>query len=133
MNFFIPIDRKSVRKNPNAGSTVYHMYAGPPEITEVFVNGILVSKTVNQPMQTLHTLTPQPNYSFNHEDIEVRCESCEAMFPSSELVSDDVSDGDYGYSWSDRCCPKCGTWDCCELEYEKLSDPELAAIAALNR
>jgi len=60
---------------------------------------------------------PIPKYSYEYENIKVRCASCGKKMYSDELESDCYDDG-----YSDTICPKCGAWDCCELEYEKIDD-----------
>lgn len=60
---------------------------------------------------------PIPKYSFEYEDSEVQCCECGETFKRSELLHDEIDDY---YSLS--VCPKCGEFDCCELEYEKIND-----------
>jgi hypothetical protein len=63
----------------------------------------------------------EPEFIFEYNDIEISCRRCESRFPISKLESDYVvyGDGISGDAFSDSICPKCGEWDCCDLEYEK--------------
>lgn len=69
------------------------------------------------------SLTPEPEYFYQYEDTEVECSECKAKFKRSELV--DNSDYDYeGNSIGSACtCPKCGEFDCCQLQFERFVKP----------
>lgn len=69
----------------------------------------------SQPTQTLHS-HPQ-RWSLHYDDPLVRCDYCQAEFKSSELLSNDDQD-----FWSERVCPVCGTWDCCETSRESVQE-----------
>ncbi len=54
-------------------------------------------------------------YSFEYEDTDVECNGCGSKFTHNELeISHD------GYSTT--CCPDCGEIDCCEIQYQSLSE-----------
>ncbi len=181
----IKINRKSVKKNPNAGQSVHHL-PGRITITQVMitgectdggavyrkrtyigsklspdkqqlVDGHLVGEetrtieynnagqfppppppdwkdsiSVNTSIQEIHSLTPQPNWLYEYEDAEVECSICRSEFPWEKLESDYGWDAD-DEIYSNSVCPECGAWECCEIEFEKLSDKELEAIAKLNK
>ncbi len=65
-------------------------------------------------IETVHH-DPVADYSFKYEDTDVECNGCGSKFMHNELESDD--DG-----YSSTVCPKCGESDCCEVEYQSLSD-----------
>lgn len=125
MRYLIRIDKKSIKKNPDAGSTILRRPIGQPEVYEKyeFKNGIMVNyeKTITQPYENLHTLTPIPLYSYRYayEDTIIECCHCGETFPANELTSDIYDDG------YDRTCPKCDRQNCCELEFEKFNAEEL--------
>lgn len=128
MQFIIPIDKKTIRHNPNSGNTAYQYACGPPEVREVFINGILVEKSVKQPMQTIYSLHPASRFLFEYEDTFVSCRYCESNFSHNDLKQDYTEEG-----YSCYYCPKCGWSDCLILEYEKMQDSELEKFAALNQ
>ena len=70
------------------------------------------------PTRTMWSMTPEPEFLFEYENTNITCYLCRESFSWRDLDSDyhgnDV--------WNDTICPKCGTWDCCELKFEKLED-----------
>jgi len=69
--------------------------------------------------------TPNPEYLYKYRKIKVKCNECKETFYNTELEYgeiDECSCCGNGYSYSNTKCPKCGEWDCCELEYEKIED-----------
>ena len=68
---------------------------------------------------------PLPDWLYEHRETKVRCRSCKVAFPHTELESDSSPNGEYSYA----VCPKCGIWDCCKLQFEKIS----TAIAERKR
>lgn len=124
MKYQIKIDRNSIEKNPKAG------FRGP-----YLVPGILQTEVVNGEMhQTrevtrLYTLSGQPEYFFDYLPCEVQCDYCGEKFDYSLLESewreipscceDDYPDDTYE---ADCICPFCKQDDCCELEWERLSE-----------
>jgi predicted RNA-binding Zn-ribbon protein involved in translation (DUF1610 family) len=62
---------------------------------------------------------PIPAYSFDYENTKIKCNECGEEIMTDDLKSEESSDGEY---YSDRICPKCGMFDCCDLEYEKIGD-----------
>ena len=78
----------------------------------------------------VRTLTPEPSYLFAYEEAIVKCEECGAEFVHDEFESDYMPDGVGDEIWSNRICPKCGYWDCCETEYENLTNEMIAAAGA---
>lgn len=52
------------------------------------------------------------------KSMNVVCEECGEEFDWRELQEDYIDD-EYGYDSSNRICPRCGCWDCCEVEFQK--------------
>jgi hypothetical protein len=102
----IKIDRKSIRKNENAGSTTF-----------------LVPGRANpdgtRPVSTVRSLYPVPNYSASYERTEVECKFCHAKFPYDELKEDSPYNDDEIF---ENICPKCENPKCCEIEFEKFNN-----------
>jgi len=157
MTFLIKIDRRTLKKNPNAGSTVSYIrgaksaefkYKGTklPEylkdkgncyITEIdYQNNIIYGKIIGIVTQRLikqvlndrknctismeQDLTkvehlPEPDYFYEYRKTKVQCDSCGAWFDHHKLRSDEIMD-----VYSDRICPECGEFDCCQLKFESL-------------
>lgn len=64
---------------------------------------------------------PPPVYSY--EPTMVQCDECHDEFIHTELKKESGlwGEGDYEKAVeSDTVCPKCGAWDCCELEFESV-------------
>lgn len=61
---------------------------------------------------------PIPPFSYAYVPTDVACDECGARFPHTELRSEETADGD-GYS--ERVCPRCGGFECCDLVYEPLT------------
>jgi len=71
---------------------------------------------------------PIPKYSFKYIDSEVGCSECGSKFNFSELEAEEYDfDGEDYYDTTTK-CPKCNTWDCCEIEYETIEN----ALIRLN-
>jgi len=66
---------------------------------------------------------PQANYYYGYLPTKVACWSCNAQFDHTELQEDYHY---YEYGKCETICPSCGRWACCEIEYEKPTDEELA-------
>lgn len=87
------------------------------------------STSVQGHILPVYTLGRSNRYVFEYEPLAVTCADCGKSFPADRL-STSYLDDDLG---SDRVCPECGCWDCCEVPpNEVLSDDELAEIALLN-
>lgn len=143
----IPINKKTIRPNPQAGQTVFHI-PGRQEVTETVIqDGIKsvyslyqdkklliaqetcsepnsIAKNVSQDIQTLCTLSPQSKYLYEYEETNVVCKYCEWTGKVDELEGEYRYFEDYCES-NDTICPNCKEWNCCEYQYEKLSDKEL--------
>lgn len=73
-------------------------------------------------VQRLHHL-PEPSWHYSYEPAPVTCRECGESFPNQELGSDCAYNGD-GEDCSFAVCPRCGAWECCDVEYER---PETVA------
>lgn len=111
MKYIIKIDRKTIKKNPHAGSTTFYV-AGHPYM-EKHEDG---SISYHSPVQTLHTLCPQPKFLYEYVPCDVKCDFCESEFDYTELLTEDYAD----YWYSDTVCPECHSPNCCEIEFENL-------------
>lgn len=71
--------------------------------------------------------SPRERFSCSHENISVTCGECGIAFPCSELQCREVGEGTDSRH-AENICPVCGEAECCQLEYECLSDTEIDAI-----
>ena len=65
----------------------------------------------------------QPAQTIEYEPTTIACSDCHEDFLHTELMKDNAiwGEGDLEKSVSsDKVCPKCGAWDCCELEFARL-------------
>jgi hypothetical protein len=79
--------------------------------------------TVNNHIQEYHSMVPEPAQFFEYEKTSVECCNCHAKFPYTDLKTDSIPDYGCEYAdeyYSDRVCPKCNEFDCCELDFERL-------------
>jgi hypothetical protein len=97
----IKINRSSIKPNPNAGNSTYYQALG------------------NGEYEILHTISPEGKWLYEYEDTLVTCYHCKAQFSYNDLESDEMSFGDNDM-WTDKVCPKCHTWSCCEIEFERI-------------
>lgn len=106
--FLIKIKPGTVHPNPDAGRTAFlvpgRMYTGEDGVQR-------------RDFQVVRTMAPASDLLCEYEDTSVTCENCGASFPYKELKADAIGGGDE--MWSNAICPKCGHWDCCEVEFEK--------------
>lgn len=133
----ILVDRGSVEHNPRSGSTALHYECGPAihkrETHEVSEDGkkwvITKQETIRtNNIQTMHTLSPGAPFLFKYLPQLVQCVDCFKVFDWSLLKNHSYFDEDEDI-WTDTECPHCGNWDCCDIEFEKLSEPELRLLA----
>ena len=138
MTIMIPIDRASVKKNPNAGQTVYQLYLGSETRKVEVKDGVkrtwIINKNsdafliqeeqCNEPdyievehkekYDTIQSLTAEPAYLYTYVDSDLTCYNCKAVFKYSELEYDEILRD----TWSDRICPNCHVWDCVDVQFE---------------
>lgn len=147
----IKIDRSTIRRNPNAGKTSYNI-PGKPETTKVVADNnriqeyqiygnkeILMTdrpriigdipdgnimKSRRFPIETIHSIFPQPQFLFDYHPTELTCEYCDYKFPHTLLFDDYCEFSD---TFRNNVCPNpnCQVSECCEISYEPLTS-ELA-------
>lgn len=138
MKYLIPIDRSSIKPNehyPHLGT--YIIYPIEYRKIETFtyiaynspINWKLESSQVSveevDHKEYVDALGKPPKYFYSYADTMVQCNCCLKKFNYGELESDrsdDLSDG------TDTQCPFCKKWDCCEIEYERLSEDILEGL-----
>ena len=118
--------KKPIKEYENSRDVRLVIYDGNLEYPYVYMgynleeiplcDDFIFNRTQNY--ETFYTLTPAPKYLYKYGDDEVSCDICGESFSWRELESKDVEYGDE-YYYSDRVCPKCESWDCCEIEFQK--------------
>ena len=118
MKYIVPIDRASIKLNPNAGNQVYQYSLGPqppqvsvvgqdvingPWIERVWIGPLLVSAREVEPrkdkslfiniqqrqeIEKMYSLNPEPKHLFEYKEIEIKCQHCEESFSNKELKDD---------------------------------------------
>jgi len=136
MKYFVKINIKSIKRNPNAGSTSSKLPTYSSVTLTLQSNGIVelsdIKKIKKLCEKTGFILTyemennfidvthlPEPDYFYKHSGMKIQCEYCKAEFDASELESDCSDCIDFHIS-SDTICPKCKKWDCCEIECQTI-------------
>jgi len=133
-----PLTPGMVPPMPNPMPTIEMQIAVDPLITDMraFHDDIdqylqskkmlLVRSQIDQtvPQATAYAYTgPSVKPSYDYEETTVECEGCGAEFVHTKLKRESAtwpqSDGSEKEVESETVCPKCGYWDCCEVEYEK--------------
>jgi len=115
-NFYIRIDKGTLRKNPHAGEPYYV----PGRATEE--EGARVIQQV--PFYEIGS-KGQPSYFFEYvKDFAVQCWRCLAYFPWGELgnIPEEWDDAGNYFPGVDNICPKCGEERCCELTFETVRE-----------
>lgn len=85
--------------------------------------------TYKQDIRHMHSIRPADPFLFNRAPCTVLCDECGCTFDASELETDISACCDFS---NDKVCPKCGEWDCCELQLEQMSEAEMAKWADKN-
>ncbi len=80
--------------------------------------------------QQFQTLGSQPKFIYDYSPEIVQCFNCKKSFQHTELLEglSDWAGEDYSSPMPESCdtiCPMCGTWWCCNIQYEHLSDDAL--------
>ncbi len=111
MKYIVRIDRSSIKKNPDAGRTMFPMPGcWMPDGKGGMTRGV----------NMVYQMQPDPNYLAKNAYCEVTCAFCSSKFSHKDLEEDrEYIYPDEDYYYIDNICPKCGQRDCCEIEYEK--------------
>jgi len=109
----IKIDKDSIKENPNAGCNTY-VFPGRTTVEEK--DGVIIK---SKELHRVYSLTREGKLLFSFIPTEIECSECKEKFLHTELESDAMGCGDDEF-WSDAVCPKCGYFDCCEIEYEDI-------------
>lgn len=123
-----------------AGKFYCRGVSGPPphafpfgETTEGKIGG--TDKIVSLPEFSQEVVTiehlPAPPWLYDYLPTNVTCDSCGESFDHSELRSDESFDGEEEF-YSDRICPRCGEWDCCEVKYESPQEAAASTVALMQ-
>jgi len=64
-------------------------------------------------------MTAKYTIPLQYGEMDVTCNFCGATFSWRELKGADEITEDWGDTSSEKVCPKCGEWDCCDIEWEK--------------
>lgn len=82
---------------------------------------------MEQPTEEIHSLTPESDYLYDYLPTLVQCNCCGIMIEYKDLESNSMhSEGDEIYS--DKVCPHCGAFECCEIEFEKFTKDMIRQI-----
>ena len=76
----------------------------------------------HQEYEEFRNMSPAPKWLYSYIPTQVKCDKCGAEFPDIELESDSCDDAEGNYTPINNICPKCGKYDCCEIEYERIED-----------
>lgn len=106
----VKIDKLSIKKNPNAGQTGYHI-PGIQTIEYEYKGDILPEELCDGKNGVLHT----PKYLYKYEDTVVTCNKCgnEVIWHEIPLIGDFDA---LGY------CPECYATGSFDYEFESISD-----------
>jgi hypothetical protein len=164
--YFIKIDLRTIKKNPNADSICKYVQ-GPPEVSfksngfpsflkegmdyiitewsfipeytkyEGVMQGTLTDEQIEEiekwvkedpsrffeiSIKIPHidvTTQPGPEYFYDYLNVKVKCKFCKTYHMIDDLRT--VWDDD-GECYSDRVCPSCKEWNCCDVEHETIED-----------
>lgn len=68
---------------------------------------------------------PIPQFEYSYVPTPVKCDECGASFLHTALLSEESDDGE---CYSARVCPVCKAFECCDLEFEKLTQDMTAGV-----
>lgn len=96
MEYLILIDRTTIKKNPNAGKSIY-------------LGSVLVRST------------PEPAYSHEYIPTTIECIYCHFTFLHTELEEDDVTCEFGCHHLGTNICPRCRRYNCCGITFEQFN------------
>ena len=112
--------------SPDLDSASNARYFSHPYIMELWrgeIAEIVLERQTTRDVQTIRSMFPASEHLCAYEPTTVTCRFCGQSFLHTELQyyefggEDDEAGADI-----DNICPKCKAPDCCEIEYEKLTD-----------
>ena len=112
MKYLIPI--KSRRPNPHYVGAGGRRFVPGPSREEIRPNG---TRVVHREALDATSLADYQRVIVEYDDTQIQCSACGAAFSWRDLEADAYTDGDD--TWSNSICPKCGEWDCAEIELEQ--------------
>ena len=78
---------------------------------------IVTEIDIKRNIEPIYSMYSEPKYLFDYMPTRVQCSECNEKFYHTELESDEMN-WDY---YSNTVCPKCGCFDCCQLEFEDIN------------
>ena len=99
----------------------------PGKISNLFdSNNVSVSISVERKGYSHKDPDTNVKYSYRHKDIEIKCNHCNAIFLTSELINDEIYDEEEDdYLYVINRCPKCEQDKCVKLEFQTMTDCEI--------
>lgn len=105
----IRIDLKTMRRNPDAGRTVYHFLGAVRELSD---------GSQERDIRTVYSLVPESGWLYEYERTPITCRDCGEVVDARGLQYDSVEhvneQGGFDYDDTNSACPKCGSWYCLE-------------------
>lgn len=117
------INLNTLRENPSAGNTTYHVPGREHTDVSVGENGeIQVTKT--REYHTLRSMIPEPAWLYEREPLEVECQHCHAKIQYGDVEEDWDILGDGDEVHVTNICPVCKASDCLseEVEWETVEE-----------
>ncbi len=109
----IPIDKATIKKNPNAGSTQSHVF-GVPNLFKILPGQWEMESDNN--IETIYHL-PIGEYSYEYENTPIECNECKNLIPFKE-IEHDWEDNDVEFEF----CPICKEIDTFEYEFQSIEE-----------
>jgi hypothetical protein len=108
---------EQIKRNVKYSGIIYDPYVLEKCIEE---KPLGLSITVSRNIGELHHL-PAPHHYGKYMNVKLKCKFCKATIMSADLKEEDNDDDD-AYAYSEKVCPKCGEWECVDIEYENIND-----------
>lgn len=91
-------------------------------ISYKYVDKGKTSMNIQNYYQTIHTLGPGPEFSFEFRNRRVKCLHCKSTFHHTHLREEGDEDYEGNYHGRSNICPVCNEEDCCTLTFERPRD-----------